>query len=257
MTERLPPAPDDDRDELASAYLDGEATPEETARVEADPALTARVAELRAVARAVADPATPPDDQARDQAIERAMAAFDDVARGTPVDLAAERRRRSRTRLWVASVAAAVLVALVAVPLLARTMGDGGTDTASQTADEDAVASDRQTTTAEESAGAGGGSDSEPEAAGNERPFLGSFADEEALLDGVSSAAFAPTNGDVSPLAAATPCPLPDSASDPVAVYDATLAGDPVTVVVFADPYSAQRVVVLDARCEALVDTTD
>lgn len=45
-----------DRDELASAYLDGEATAEEQAIVEADPALLARVEQFRQAATEVANP---------------------------------------------------------------------------------------------------------------------------------------------------------------------------------------------------------
>ncbi|MGH9118827.1 MAG: zf-HC2 domain-containing protein, partial [Acidimicrobiales bacterium] len=71
MTQPLdPPAtdPSDDLDELVSAYLDGEATPEESARVDADPELQARVAGLRAVAAAVAGPFAPPSAEARESA---------------------------------------------------------------------------------------------------------------------------------------------------------------------------------------------
>ena len=42
-----------DLDELASAHLDGATSPEEAALVDADPALQARVEELRAVRDAV------------------------------------------------------------------------------------------------------------------------------------------------------------------------------------------------------------
>ncbi len=48
--------PDPTTDELVSAYLDGEATPEEVARVEADPVLVARTGQLAAVASAVGAP---------------------------------------------------------------------------------------------------------------------------------------------------------------------------------------------------------
>jgi hypothetical protein len=237
--------PPSDLDELVSAYLDGEATPEEVARVDADPALSARVAELGAVARAVAAPVPPPPASVRDAAIARALAA------ATTVDLGAERRRRSRTGLWVASVAAAVLAVLIAVPLVARIAGDdGGTTTAGRTADEDAPTAERSSTTAaaEEEAAGGGDVGSEP------RPFLGTFADEQALVAAVTGTEFAPTNGDVNPTVAITECPTPDSAGEPISVYDAILDGEPVMVAVFTDPDGGQRVVVLDSRCVMIID---
>ena len=51
--------------ELASAYLDGEATPDERARVEADPILLAEVERLRAAAAAVAAVDAPSVERAR------------------------------------------------------------------------------------------------------------------------------------------------------------------------------------------------
>ena len=69
MTDVTPPrgpsGPSDERpeagdeltpEELACGYLDGELAPDERARVEADPALMALVAELRTVSEAVASP---------------------------------------------------------------------------------------------------------------------------------------------------------------------------------------------------------
>ena len=62
-------------DELASAHLDGVTTPEEAARVAADPALQARVEALRRVRAAVSE-APPADPVARDAAIAAALTAF-------------------------------------------------------------------------------------------------------------------------------------------------------------------------------------
>jgi hypothetical protein len=257
MTDRHQPddpnvADEHERDELASAYLDGDATAEEVARVEADSGLMARVAELRAVTRSVAEPVTPPPAKVRDAAIARAVAA------ATTVDLAAERRRRTRTRLWVASAAAVILAGLIAVPLLVRTLGDNGeTDTAGRAADEDTQAEsapETATTTTLES-GAGGG-DVGPTSAPEELPFLGSFADEDSLVSAARGNGFAPTNGDADTLAVLPACPAPDGAAAPVATYSAELAGEPVTVFVLEDPSGAQRVVAVDGRCEVAVDTT-
>ena len=98
------PTPDD---ELVSAYLDGEATPAERAVVEGDPRLLARVDELRAVTAAVGAP-VPPDDSARDRLIAQALTAAGPVA--PVVSLDAARRRRQRTFVAIASVAAALAV---------------------------------------------------------------------------------------------------------------------------------------------------
>jgi len=61
------------RDELASAYLDGEATSDERALVEADAPLLARVEELRAVRRTLATPVAARPDAAVDAAIAAAL----------------------------------------------------------------------------------------------------------------------------------------------------------------------------------------
>lgn len=121
----------DDADELISAVLDGEATPEQRRRVLGDPALAARLARFRAVAAAVATPVEV-DPGERERAIGAALAAFEpavDVeaqaareAGGT--DLPRPRRaglprlRRDRRPLvsrWVLASAAVVVVVLGAV----------------------------------------------------------------------------------------------------------------------------------------------
>lgn len=112
------PTPDD---EIVSAYLDGEATPAERAVVEGDPRLLARAAELRAVATAIGAPVAPTDD-ARDRLIAQALTATGPVAPVVSIDAA--RRRRQRIGLAIAS-AAAVLVALLALPVL---LDDGSSD---------------------------------------------------------------------------------------------------------------------------------
>jgi hypothetical protein len=107
-------------DELVSAYLDGEATPDERARVENDPRLQRRLGELRAVSRAVGTPHFFPESPRRDEIIARAVAATAPAAApgGLVVDLVAARRRR---RVVVAlSAAAAVLLVLIAAPLALR-----------------------------------------------------------------------------------------------------------------------------------------
>jgi hypothetical protein len=99
--------------ELASAYLDGEATADERARVEGDPALLAEVDRLRRVhdAVAVVSPASPAQ---RDAAIAAALSAFDELRVDAPsppnVVSIAGRRRARLMQVLTAAAAAAVLV---------------------------------------------------------------------------------------------------------------------------------------------------
>lgn len=65
-------------DELVSAYLDGEATPEEIVVVESNTELMSRVDELRALARALAAPIVAPTDL-KEAHIGAALGAFDEL----------------------------------------------------------------------------------------------------------------------------------------------------------------------------------
>src|SRR5690606_33055735 len=123
-----------DPDELASAVLDGAATPEEAALVAADPALTARVEALRAARdRLRSAEAAPVDPERREIAIAAALAAFDELERGdagrepvvAPVPLAARRRPGSVPRVWrYVAIAAAIVAGVLVVPLIGGL--DGG-----------------------------------------------------------------------------------------------------------------------------------
>lgn len=132
---------DDRTDELASAHLDGATSPEEAAQVAADPALQARVEELRAVRAAVG--ALPPVDTARrDVAIAAAVFAFEDgasraedVASAGVTSLAAVAARRgpSPRALRLVGVAAAVILLAALVPLLGQLgRSDDTTETATR-----------------------------------------------------------------------------------------------------------------------------
>ena len=124
----LPP----NADELVSAYLDGEAAPEEVAGVEANEELMARVTELAAVSTRLAAPLTPPP-ATRELHLAAALAAFDEAmappravtsvpvpapvavpaptATVHPIEIAREQRTRRRfPGKWVAAAAAAALV---------------------------------------------------------------------------------------------------------------------------------------------------
>lgn len=137
MTE--PRRPDD---ELVSAVLDGEATDEELARVQADPALGARLEEFAAVARAVGAPVEPVDAAGRDRTIARALADADtgDGADTvvTELDRPAGRRRADRARRVVLVAAAVFGLLALAGGLLTLGDGDDAQDRAAGTADQDA-----------------------------------------------------------------------------------------------------------------------
>ena len=134
---------DDERDELASAYLDGATTDEETALVEADPALLARVEELRRVRDLVAAAVPPPSAEAREAAIAAALAAAtgstpEDAADATPPAAVRPLPRRQTGGTWVRVVAAAaaVLAVLALVPVLAGLGDDDGDDEMATASDE-------------------------------------------------------------------------------------------------------------------------
>jgi arginine/ornithine N-succinyltransferase beta subunit len=107
-----------EQDELASAYLDGAATIEEQALVESDPALLARVDELRSVRDALAEPVVPATAAERDATISAAVGATNVVA----IDTA-----RGQRRLRIASIAAAIVLVLGAAGILIRAAGSGST----------------------------------------------------------------------------------------------------------------------------------
>ena len=162
MTDHDLPEPDE-RDLLASAYVDGETTPEEAARVEADPALLARAADFRTARALVASPPPPPPG-ALDAAVREALVDPADQ----PVVLAdARHRRRALTWLGPAAVAAVVLLVLLALPIVL--LGVGSTDDSDQTvaggsADDDTAGeASGDAATSEEGAGGNAGDESTAE----------------------------------------------------------------------------------------------
>ena len=132
MSDERPEMTPQELDELASAYLDGEATAEETALVDSDPGLQARVEELRAVRDLVAAPVEVPSDEVRDQMIAQAL------DRRAPVISLETARRRLRAippqaRVILAAAAVVAAIALVGVTIFER-QGD-------EFADDDGMAS--------------------------------------------------------------------------------------------------------------------
>lgn len=110
-------------DELASAYLDGEATAEEAALVESDSRLQALVEELRAVRDLVAAPVELPSDEVRDQMIAQAL---DQRAPVVSLDKARRRLRAvpPQARVVLAAAAVVAVLALVGVTLFNQATRD-------------------------------------------------------------------------------------------------------------------------------------
>jgi len=153
------------RDELVSAFLDGEATPAERTQIEGDPELLERATELRSVADLVAEPVLV-DRALRSGQIEAALAQSSTAPNVTSL----ETRRKRRLDPRVLSAAAVVLAAIVALPFVfssgsddstaalnaldgvaAEAASDGGSPSsamAGQEAGDDAVSGDLDDTTA-------------------------------------------------------------------------------------------------------------
>jgi hypothetical protein len=231
-------------DELASAYLDDATTAAERARVDSDPALRARVDELRAVRDALAGPIEPPTTVVRDRAVRAALDS------ATVVEL---RPPPAAPRWRVASIAAAILVVLVAAGLLVNAQRDSTTSSTAL-----APVSSSLGAASERSAAAAGGP-AVANSASTSRPALGSFADRDSLVqlvrttarDRLTNADHTPPSSSTTASAAAAPaaggagtfsttsagCAVSPPATAPRAVYSATavLEQRPVQLDVFAN----------------------
>lgn len=283
MTDDRSPADD----EIVSAYLDGEATADEVARVEGDPSLRARAAELRAVADQVGQVAPAPAavrDRHLDRAREELLAAAPASAEVT--HLATARARRSRA--VVLGAVAAVLVIVLAAGLLPRLVDEEPEQLARvATSDEPAApAEDPATALLEDEADADAGSGASPSTtlagvdprsrdadageaapAGAPPPDLGTFGDRAELEAALAQAVDAhPPAGAAETFAVATtPCTagvLGDDRelTDLVYAARAELAGQPVEVLLFrTSPASAAngplRLYLVDpATCTPIAD---
>ena len=133
-----------ERDELASAYLDGEVTAQERAMVEADPDLLARVEQLRHAAKEVASPAA---EAGREEIIAEALKAFKpEPAKKTEKLKSRQKeprlgilpqlrdrlrvgdRLRNRQLVPILGAAAALVVVFLAISIFALTSEDTGDD---------------------------------------------------------------------------------------------------------------------------------
>lgn len=232
-------------DEALSAHLDGEA-PEVAAHLADCDACRSRVGDLRRVAALIGTPPSPTGDDARDDAIARALADQGDDSR--------------RRRLTLVAVAAVVVAAAgIATPLLLRGSGDERTTTALSSPQS---ASDRVR------AGAEGKS------AGLAAPFeagdIGDQSDPAALSSLVSSAlsraadsqtASGGTAAAASGAGSSASAPAPPSTIACIApvdgaqvVYRAELRWKGTPAQLFAIEPGRRLVVMDSARCRVLVD---
>jgi hypothetical protein len=269
-----PQHPDDELDELASAYLDGMASPAERARVAADPVLLARVDALGQVRAAVRSLDLRVDAEAREATIAAALDALTatgpsepagaDAAPLVTVPAAGPARPpgvASHHRLRYLAVAAAVAAAALAVPLLDRL--DSGED------DQSAATLDATSEAASDDAGGGQARDAAESGttAAGEVPFaadlaasdLGAFDDLAGLAAAARRRVEAPPAVDESAGSAAVDAVTTTSGGACAGSVDvpadatvlvqatATLAGDPVLVVVYATPGADPQLLVVDA----------
>lgn len=286
------PGDADPATDLAGAYLDGEATDAEVARVEAEPALLERVAELEALRDRLAVPAPP--RSLVDDHVGVALDAFAPPAAGsgagtpataTPADeLAARRARRDRRwyeRIPLGAVAAAVVVVALVGAISQLSTGESD-DMAADTAG-DALESADDAGEAADSAGDDSAEDDDSEE-GADQPAAESdvgvdeqtgatrlaFADVDALADHLATrldaadgatATTSTTGGnaqsDTTVGEAGARCALDALAGvdqdEITAVEPAVVAGRDVTALVLTS--DARRLVVVDdATCDVIAD---
>jgi len=131
-------------DDTLSAIIDGEADDETIASVAQNPSASARLEQLRAVSKLVAGPVGDATPERRAASIAAAIKAA-----GSSPDLSSLAVRREAKRQWLRprwfAAAAAVLLVLVALPLLAR-LSESDADLASS-ADAGSAVDDVASTT--------------------------------------------------------------------------------------------------------------
>jgi hypothetical protein len=228
----------DDPTFLASAYLDGDVTDDERARVEADPALLAEVDRLRAV-RLILGDIEPPPISVREAQLAEALATWDrlpDAERTgarrdvTPsgIDAAAvagaaavtaptplRDRRRTRSSRWLVGAAAAMVLVLAGgVALQLASNGDEGS-----TADDAESTSELVAPAAAPSADDEARAEADPALAGD--AALDAVTDGSQLDTGISDVA--PPGEDAGLDQLETPADLADFAA---AALDAPVAPD-------------------------------
>jgi hypothetical protein len=261
MTDPEPPIDDD----VVSAVLDGEATPDERALVEGSAAGRRRLAELRAVATQLGEPVDPLPLASIDRLVGRALDAGPQ-----PVHREVAPLHRARpARRWGAAVAAAAAAVLVAggIVAVARGVGSGSSsDSASSASDvtamADAESADRATGTPdqqnEESSTSGAdGTATAATPADGDIVDLGAQADAESALRSLQALDRSAEQNALSeqlfasrPSACATALTTSDQTAMVVAVT--VLPSGPAAVLTTAP--GARWLVVDDASCAVLLE---
>ncbi len=237
----------DDLTLLASTYLDGEATPDERARVEADADLLAEVERLRTARATLLDARwfERPGDDAREAAIAAALAAWDVAEAGRTETVPAGRRspvvtferRRTHTR-WLTAAAAAV-VAVAGLGVIAAQSGGGGEDESSTAFDAASASTEAPADAASEFTEQGG----PPSAAADTLAGSGVAADDAA--------------GDADSAAVAEEAQSPDATEAPAAPEETALsqlAAQPTALAVMQTPEDL-GVAAADAKAAVERDT--
>lgn len=261
----------DPLDELASAQLDGDTSPQEAAQVAADPDLAERLARFDQIREQLrgSDPAV--DELHRERAIAAALDAFDEAGAAAAsahvpvaaVPLASRSRtmRTMRTMRWV-GVAAAIALLALAVPFLDR-LDSGSNDQAATGLDASSGNASEEAATLR-GADDGASADASAAAPGGELVDLGSFSGTADLADSVraqlaarsgamqttTSPAVESGGGELAAL-----CEAEKRSLGGAVAYSAlaTLDDQAVLVVVRDDPEGGQTMLVLDrASCETL-----
>ena len=280
MTDHSPAAPDpvDPDVELASAHLDGEAGPDERARID-DPAVAGRSAELERVVEQVRDIPPAPAGLVDDQ-VARAMAAFD--AHGRVVGIG---RGRSDSPWWqrIPLGAVAAILVVVAIVGLAGLTSRGGDEDDTATAAFDSADDDSsgpasgRADAAEESVAAdtmdeGAATESAPSAGGSGLQTFATYDElAVALRDELSARSGAATTDQAPPAEgsereaedagageALDPCgALQTAGIDPAGVVllrPAFVESEDVTAVVHDAPDGRRLTVVQQRTCTVVVD---
>lgn len=192
---------DDERDQLLSAVLDGEATAEDVARVRSDPELTSELDRITDAVGRLGALVVPPPPDVRDRMIAAALDELSPTANvpdatATPViDLAAQRARRQKRLNILGAAAAIILVVGAAVSLnsgdnrasdtssVAQEATDGGADDVAEIAPAEITA--RNDSGEEESAALMAESGADMDAAMEESEGIGGLS-QDAIEDAMS-----------------------------------------------------------------------
>ena len=132
------PTPSDD--ELISSYIDGEATLDEVARIQADPELRARIQEFEAAKDLLSSPVPPLPESDVDRLIDNAL--WQSTTSDRITDLSAVRAMRRFSPQRLATIAATLVLLAGVVGALIALNSDSGDEIASTSADSFEMADD-------------------------------------------------------------------------------------------------------------------